>query len=218
MRCFVGGNHHFVIFYFHLRRPKYWKTNHANSTHVLRTYELPKDMGVLSNNNNIAFFKEKCRSFLGMCVKPGLGFDGSTNIWQTNRFAIFFSSVCESILGLFSPFLRSLLLNIGEELPHLTCTRTFVVRVCERERVYVRVWEREWEGKECVGVELHNHLSPLFLFSYLSLFSSIVFSSLLPSNNLGPWKFCIWYSPYLFCHPATSSNSVSSPSQLLLLC
>ena len=85
--------------------------------------------------------------------------------------------------------------------------------VCEREGVCACVRERE-----CVGVELHNHLSPLFLFSFLSLFSSIVFSSLLPSNNLGPWKFCIWYSPYLFCHPATSSNSVSSPSQLLLLC
>ena len=74
MCCFVGGNHHFVIFYFHLRRPKYWKTNHANSTHVLRTYELPKDTGVLSNNNNIALLQGKMLKLFGYVCEARIGF------------------------------------------------------------------------------------------------------------------------------------------------
>ncbi len=70
--CFVDGKH-FVIFYFHLR-PKYWKNNHANSTHVLPTYHQPKDMGVLLNNNGNPFYKKCWRLFGHVWSYVGLGF------------------------------------------------------------------------------------------------------------------------------------------------
>jgi len=148
--CFVDGKH-FVIFYFHLR-PKYWKNNHANSTHVLPTYHQPKDMGVLLNNNGNPFYKKCWRLFGHVWSYVGLGF------WRVieylaNQSVRNFSSVqfAKAFFLYFSRFTHSLLFNFDEELTHLTCACTFV-SVCVYMSVCVCVCVCVWERGVCLCV------------------------------------------------------------------